>query len=80
MIGGERMYGNILEVMKIEKVTFLQMGELLGYRYQTVSDIVNGETQKGFYYEDACKIQRVFFPKYSMEFLFQRTNNQTNVR
>lgn len=74
------MYKNLLETMKIEKVTFLQMGELLGCRYQTVSDIANGETQKGFYYEDACKIQKVFFPKYSMEFLFERTKNQTNVR
>lgn len=67
------MYGNLLNAMKSEKVTFSQMGELLNYRYQTVSDIVNGETKKGFYYEDACKIHKVFFPKYDMEYLFERT-------
>lgn len=67
------MYKNFLEAMKLEKVTFLQIGELLEYRYQTVSDIVNGVTKKGFYYEDACKIQKVFFPKYTMEYLYQRT-------
>lgn len=66
------MYSNLLEVMKVEKVTFLQMGELLGYRYQTVSDIVNGATKNGFYYEDALKIQKVLFPKYSPDYLFNR--------
>ena len=66
------MYENLLEAMKLEKVTFLQMGELLDCRYQTVSDIANGVTKKGFYYEDACKIQKVFFPKYNMEYLFKR--------
>ena len=48
------------------------MGELLGYRYQTVSDIVNGATKNGFYYEDALKIQKVLFPKYSPDYLFYR--------
>ena len=67
------MYGNLLNAMKSEKVTFSQMGELLNYRNQTVSDIANGETKKGFYYEDACKIHKVFFPKYDMEYLFERT-------
>ena len=68
------MYANLLNVMKDEKVTFNQIGELLGYsRYQTVSNIANGETKKGFYYEDACKIHKVFFPKYDMEYLFERT-------
>lgn len=66
------MYVNLLEAMKVEKVTFLQMGELLDCRYQTVSDVANGVTKKGFYYEDACKIQKVFFPKYNMEYLFKR--------
>lgn len=59
--------------MKAEKITFTQIGELLGCRYQTVSDIANGNTQKGFYYEDACKIQKVFFPKYDMSYLFERS-------
>lgn len=67
------MYRNLLEAMKNEKVTFAQMGELLDCRYQTVSDVTNGVTKKGFYYEDACKIHKVFFPKYSMQYLFERT-------
>ena len=66
------MYSNLLDAMKNEKVTFTQMGELLNCRYQTVSDVANGVTKKGFYYEDAYKIHKVFFPKYDMEYLFKR--------
>lgn len=67
------MYSNLLEAMKVEKVTFAQMSELLECRYQTVSDIVNGVTKKGFYYDDAYKIQKVFFPKYDKDYLFKRS-------
>lgn len=76
------MYLNLLNAMKTEGITFIQIGNLIGYsRYQTVSDIVNGETKKGFYYEDAEKIQKVLFPKYSMDYLFARdTKIQTPVR
>lgn len=66
------MYKNFLVAMKQENVTFLQIAELLNCRYQTVSDIVNGVTKKGFYYDDAVKIKKVFFPKYDMEYLFLR--------
>ncbi len=71
------MYKNFIPVMKAEEVTFAQIGTLLGYRYQTVSDIVNGETKKGFYFDDAIKIQKVLFPKYSLDYLFERTKNDT---
>ena len=39
------VYQNLLEAMKTEKVTFLQMGKLLDCQYQTVSSIVNGSTK-----------------------------------
>jgi hypothetical protein len=58
--------------MKDEGITYSQIGNLLGCRYQTVSDVVNGVTKKGFYYEDAMKIRKVLFPKYNLEYLFQR--------
>ena len=51
---------------------FAQIGSLLGCRYQTVSDTVNGETKKGFYHEDAVMIRNVLFPKYDLDYLFQR--------
>lgn len=71
------MYKNFLDAMKAEGVTFLQIGSLLSYRYQTVSDIVNGETKKGFYYDDAIKIQSVLFPKYSNDYLFAKDKEST---
>lgn len=40
------VYQNLLEAMKTEKVTFLQMGKLLDCQYQTVSSIVNGSTKR----------------------------------
>ena len=66
------MYRNSLSAMKDENVTFTQIGSLLGCRYQTVSDTVNGETKKGFYYEDAVSIRNVLFPKYDLDYLFKR--------
>lgn len=69
------MYKNFLAAMKAEKVTFLQIGNLLDCRYQTVSDIVNGVTKNGFYYDDAVKIQKVLFPKYSLDYLYEREND-----
>lgn len=67
------MYSNLLDAMKKENITLLQIGSLIGYsRYQSVSDIVNGETKKGFYYDDAIKIQKVLFPKYSTDWLFDK--------
>ena len=70
------VYNNFLNVMKSEKVTFAQLGALLGCRYQTVSDIVNGETKGGFLYDDAILIQKVFFPKYNHEYLFLRVDTE----
>lgn len=67
-----KSYQNLLIAMKDEGVTFLQIGELLDCRYQTVSDTANGNTKKGFYFDDACKIQKVFFPKYDVHYLFRR--------
>ena len=66
------MYNNLLEAMKAEKITHIQIGELLNYRYQTISDIINGKTKSGFYYKDAVRIQRVLLPKYSMDYLFEK--------
>lgn len=69
------MYKNFLLAMKAEGITFYQIGSLLGCSYQMVKDIVNGETQKGFYYDDAIVIQEVLFPKYSRDYLFERVKS-----
>ena len=66
------VYQNLLEAMKTEKVTFLQMGKLLDCQYQTVSSIVNGSTKKGFYYEDAYKIHKTCLKSTTSDGLFTR--------
>lgn len=68
------MYVNLITAMKAENITFTQLGGILGLRYQTVSDTVNGVTKKGFSFDDACKIHKEFFPKYDIHYLFQRKN------
>lgn len=68
-----KQYLNLLTAMKNEGVTFLQIANLLDCRYQTVSDTANGVTKKGFYFEDACRIQQVLFPKYDVHYLFKRS-------
>lgn len=75
------MYGNLLGLMKKEQITYAQIAKVLNCRYQTVSNIVNGQTKKGFYYEDARKIKNEFFPTYDMEYIFIREQEkQTYVR
>lgn len=66
------MYKNLIQAMNDEHVTYTQIAKLLGKRYQTISDAANGATKKGFYFQDACKIQKVFFPKYDVQYLFMR--------
>lgn len=70
------MYKNLIKAMNDENITYSQIAELLGKRYQTISDTTNGVTKKGFYFEDACKIQKVFFPKYDIQYLFDRNDNE----
>lgn len=54
------MYRNFLTAMKDEGVTFAQIGSLLGCRYQTVSDTVNGETKRA----SIMRMQRRFEMSY----------------
>ena len=69
------MYNNLLSTMKSKNVTFTQIADLLGCRYQTVSDNIQGSTERGIYFDDAKKIWRVFFPEYDFMWLFCREKN-----
>lgn len=66
------MYANLLISMKCKKVTLKQIAELLGCRQATISDKVNGITEGGFYFDEALKIKKVFFPEQDFEHLFTR--------
>lgn len=73
--GGENVYPNLLSAMETKNITFSQMADLLGCRYQTVSDNIRGNTEKGIYFDDAKKIWKVFFPEYDFMWLFLRNKN-----
>lgn len=63
------MYRNLSNVMKQKNITATQIAELLGVRLATVSDKINGKSR--FYFEEAVKIKRVFFPEFEIEYLFE---------
>ena len=66
------MYKNLLSAMSVKNVTYVQIADLLECRYQTVSDNVKGNTEKGIFFDDAKKIWKVFFPEYDFMWLFER--------
>lgn len=66
------MYENLVEIMKKKGVTAVQIASLLECRQATVSDKINGITERGFYFDEASKIKRVFFPEFDYDYLFDR--------
>lgn len=66
------MYENLLNAMKIKGVTAIQISSLLECRQATVSDKLNGIVSCGFYFDEASKIKKVFFPEYEYDYLFSR--------
>lgn len=63
------MYKNLFNSMKAKNITITQIAELLQVRIATVSDKVNGKSR--FYFDEAVKIKKVFFPEYEIEYLFE---------
>lgn len=76
------MYKNLIAVMKLKGVTAIQIASLLECRQATISEKLNGLVACGFYFDEAAKIKKVFFPEYDYDFLFARekVEQQTNVR
>ncbi|WP_029503935.1 hypothetical protein [Lachnoclostridium phytofermentans] len=66
------MYKNLLTVMKAKGITAIQISNLLECRQATISDKLNGIVACGFYFDEAAKIRKVFFPEYDYDYLFSR--------
>ena len=62
------MYKNLSNAMKSKGITQNQIAELLEVRVATVSDKMTGKSR--YYFEEAIKIKKVFFPEYEIEYLF----------
>lgn len=53
----------------------VDIADLLGVRYATVLDKLNGHY--GFSFKEALKIKRNFFPENDLEYLFESEDDQT---
>ncbi|QKQ06035.1 helix-turn-helix transcriptional regulator [Staphylococcus saprophyticus] len=69
------MLNNLETVRKRNKISLVDIADLLGVRYQTVSDKINGISD--FKFGEALLIKNTFFPEYEIEFLF--SNEQEKI-
>jgi transcriptional regulator with XRE-family HTH domain len=71
------MYRNLKAEMARNEITLSDLAEVLGVRYATVSDKMNGKYR--FYYDEVLMIKYHFFPKLDIEYLFEiKKVNQLN--
>lgn len=66
------LYKNLRAEMSRRGVTVKDLAELIGVRHATVSDKLHGKSR--FFFDEAEKIRDSFFPDCSLEYLFQRNN------
>ena len=69
------MYRNLEAEMARTGVTRGDIAKFLGVRYATVIDKIKGKSR--FYLDEAIKIQKRFFPKCSVEYLFEQDELRT---
>lgn len=70
------MYPNLRSEMARKSLMVSDLASHLNLRYATVSDKMNGKYR--FYYDEALEIKNTFFPKYSLEYLFDHEGNDGN--
>ncbi|GIO07980.1 XRE family transcriptional regulator [Brevibacillus reuszeri] len=67
-------YKNLRAEMARSGVTITQLAGLLGVRFATVSDKMNGRSR--FFCDEAIRIKREFFPSLTIEYLFAQDDQQ----
>ncbi|MGE1061831.1 hypothetical protein NXG27_04205 [Megasphaera paucivorans] len=67
------MYQNLIKEMANKHIVQSQISDLLEIRPATVSDKIQGKSR--FYFDEAMKIKKVFFPAFDMEYLFYSADN-----
>ncbi|WP_059048921.1 helix-turn-helix domain-containing protein [Paenibacillus senegalimassiliensis] len=65
------MFKNLRAEMARKKVSVGELAAVLGVRYATASEKLNGHSR--FYYEEATKIRKHFFPECQLEYLFEQS-------
>ncbi|HHW5057352.1 TPA: XRE family transcriptional regulator [Staphylococcus aureus] len=64
------MLKNFNDIRKDKKVSLVDLADLLGVRYQTIADKINGVSD--FKFGEALLIKNKFFPEYEIEYLFEK--------
>lgn len=64
------MLENFEKARRDKGITLVDIADLIGVRYQTISDKINGISS--FKFEEALAIQEKFFPEYDLAYLFSR--------
>lgn len=72
------MLNNLDKARRKNKITLTDIGDLLGMRYQTVSDKITGIS--GFKYSEAVLVHKKFFPEYDFEWLFWSDSLEEKLR
>ena len=72
------MYKNLEAEMARQKITKINLSNLLEVRYATVLDKMSGKSR--FFYDEAIKIKNYFFPDLSLEYLFESGDGVVKVK
>lgn len=70
------MYKNLAAEMARKDISKKDIADYLQMRYPTVVDKTNGKSR--FYYDEALKIKKHFFPDESIEYLFHFEEEEVN--
>lgn len=65
---------NLEFIRKEKQISLVDMADLLGVKYQTVREKIDGDSD--FKFGEAIAIQEKFFPEYEIKFLFSPIDNQ----
>lgn len=68
------MFTNFIEECRRKNITRQQLADLWGVSYNTACEKVNGKSR--MYLEEAFKVNRVFFPEFTPEYLFYPVINE----
>ncbi|MTD40105.1 helix-turn-helix domain-containing protein [Erwinia sp. CPCC 100877] len=62
------MLRNFENIRREKGIRLVDIAQLIGVKYQTVSEKING--QSTFKLDEVLKISETFFPEYKIEYLF----------
>ncbi|GGC94964.1 helix-turn-helix transcriptional regulator [Enterococcus wangshanyuanii] len=63
------MLNNFEKARKSKRIRLVDIAELIGVKYQTVSEKINGKSS--FKLDEVLLISKTYFPEYKIEYLFK---------